>query len=409
VQDAQGNFDYGVIVDGTIEGASHTDLPQAAAYARDVLTRRLEPPKVVRCTTYEPGWYPFLSATVTWGARLLSGLFLVTVLRVRAEGIDPAATTHELPYEVELVEGDVLRQSWVDYYRGQNPALGITWGYTPTETPDTMMQWTTNRQFTAPAAGAGVSVTPSGVAWTNSAYAQVTASTDADWLLTGVVVTTVSAGFFGSTWGDFELDVAVGAAASEVVIATVKGLYVSTDSGYGLLPIPIPIDAIPSGSRVAIRMRKYSTDVTPWAFALTYYKAPIVGNLQTTSQPLKLYPTGTVSLSLSANTTAWASSTWTTVIASAAADLVIAGLHIPVLSNSLSWEIDLAVGAAASEVVIATVKGRNTGGDGSTDWFPLPTPLASVTSGSRLSARVRKSNTTSDQQLLSVAYYEAPL
>jgi hypothetical protein len=128
VQDAQGNFDYGVIVDGTIEGASHTDLPQAAAYARDVLTRRLEPPKVVRCTTFEPGWYPFLSATVTWGARLLSGLFLVTVLRVRAEGIDPAATTHELPYEVELVEGDVLKQSWVDYYRGQNPALGVYMG-----------------------------------------------------------------------------------------------------------------------------------------------------------------------------------------------------------------------------------------------------------------------------------------
>jgi hypothetical protein len=130
VQDVQGNFDYGVIVDGTIEGATHTDLPQAAAYARDVLTRRLEPPKVVRCTTFEPGWYPFLSATVTWGARLLSGLFLVTVLRVRAEGIDPAATTFDLPYEVELVEGDVLKQSWVDYYRGQNPALGVFMGGT---------------------------------------------------------------------------------------------------------------------------------------------------------------------------------------------------------------------------------------------------------------------------------------
>jgi hypothetical protein len=128
VQDVQGNFDYGVIVDGTIDGALHTDLPQAAAYARDVLTRRLEPPKVVRCTTFEPGWYPFLSTTVTWGARLLSGLFLATVVRVQAAGIDPAATTHEMSYEIELVEGDTLRQSWVDYYRGQNPALGVFMG-----------------------------------------------------------------------------------------------------------------------------------------------------------------------------------------------------------------------------------------------------------------------------------------
>jgi hypothetical protein len=131
VQDAQGNFDYGVIVDGTIEGTTHTDLPQAAAYARDVLTRRLEPPKVVRCTTFEPGWYPFLSTTVTWGARLLSGSYLVDTVRVRAIGIDPAATTEELPYELELVEGDALRQSWVDYYRGQNPARGVRWGGAP--------------------------------------------------------------------------------------------------------------------------------------------------------------------------------------------------------------------------------------------------------------------------------------
>jgi hypothetical protein len=141
VQDAQGNFDYGVVVDGTIDGQHHTDFPNGAAYARDVLTRRLEPPQIVRCTTFEPGWYPFLSTTVTWADRLLSGTFLVDTVRVRAVDINPAATTEELPYELELVEGDVLRQSWVDYYRGQNPSRGIRWGgVTPPAEPPLIEQ-----------------------------------------------------------------------------------------------------------------------------------------------------------------------------------------------------------------------------------------------------------------------------
>jgi hypothetical protein len=141
VQDSVGHFDYGVVVDGTIDGQTHTDLVNAAAYARDVLTRRLTPPKIARCTTFEPGWYPFLSTTITWGARLLSGSYMVDTVRVRAIGIDPAATTEELPYEIELVEGDALRQSWVDYYRGQNPARGIRWGVdTPPAEPPLVAQ-----------------------------------------------------------------------------------------------------------------------------------------------------------------------------------------------------------------------------------------------------------------------------
>jgi hypothetical protein len=59
--------------------------------------------------------------------------YLVDTVRIRAIGIDPSATTHELPYELELVEGDGLRQSWVDYYRGQNPARGIRWGGIPSD------------------------------------------------------------------------------------------------------------------------------------------------------------------------------------------------------------------------------------------------------------------------------------
>jgi hypothetical protein len=133
VQLSTGWFDRSILVDGIIDtdAQNHTDLAQAAAYARGVLAERLSPPKVVRCTTFEPGWYPYLSTTVTWAARLLSGSYLVDSVRIRAVDIDPAATTEELPYELELVEGDTLRQSWVEYYRGLNPARGIRWGGLP--------------------------------------------------------------------------------------------------------------------------------------------------------------------------------------------------------------------------------------------------------------------------------------
>jgi hypothetical protein len=59
--------------------------------------------------------------------------YLVDTVRIRAIGIDPSSTTYDLPYELEMVEGDGLRQSWVDYYRGQNPARGIRWGGIPSD------------------------------------------------------------------------------------------------------------------------------------------------------------------------------------------------------------------------------------------------------------------------------------
>jgi hypothetical protein len=126
VQDSNGDFDRAVVVDGTIDGSLQTDLPQAAAYARDVLFRRLTPPKVVRCTTREPGFYPYITATVSWSARLISADYFVDTVRVRAVGIDPAATTHELFYELEMTEGDALRKTWLDEARPPTP--GIQWG-----------------------------------------------------------------------------------------------------------------------------------------------------------------------------------------------------------------------------------------------------------------------------------------
>jgi len=124
-----GYFDWQLLRDGVLEDATNqTDLAQAAGYARELLSRMVVAPKVVRGTTYTPGWYPFLSATIVWPERLLDGPFLVETVRIRQVDIDPATTTHELPYELEMVEGDRLRQSWIDYYRGENPARGIRWG-----------------------------------------------------------------------------------------------------------------------------------------------------------------------------------------------------------------------------------------------------------------------------------------
>jgi len=406
-QDAVGWFDYAAVIDQRItEEEGHTDLPGARAFASAELAKRLTPPKRVTCTTRIPGHYPLLLVPMNFPDRQVVGNYLVTETRIRHSTIDENGDQQPLFYELVLWEGDSLGESWVQHFRGRNPSQGIRWGAVP---PVTQMQWTTNRQFVEPAAGQGLAVTPSGGFYTDSAYVELVASTAEAWVLTGAVVTDLYAYFFSGTLGHFALDIAVGAAASEVVIATVRGSNLGQGTGRGIMQIPIPVAAIPAGSRIALRMRKYGTDTTPWRFAITYYKAPIVGNLQTTTSALKFEPNG-AHIDVNANATPWANGTWTTIIASAAADLTIAGVQLPGSSASRDWEIDIGVGAAASEVVIATLKGySNAGGlaDG-VNWYPFPTPLDIVPAGERVSARFRKSDTGSGCPI-ALAYYENPL
>ncbi len=265
------------------------------------------------------------------------------------------------------------------------------------------MQWTTNAQFAAPAAAAGVSVTPANSAWTNSAWVTVLDPLPADCVLTSVIIET-----YGTT-NHFELDIGLGGAGSEVVKTTLAGWCGDTSfNGPGAIRLPLPLDGLTSGGRLAIRMRKPGTSVTAWVFSATYLQKPIVGDLQVSSQPMKCSAPAAVATTLPTNTTSWANGTYATLIASTAAALVIVGAVIPVTGTD--YEIDIAVGAAASEVVITTLRGFDgTSLAGGPCWLPFESPLDNIATGVRVAGRWRKSGTGAGTGLLKLVYLEKPL
>ena len=126
---AVGWFDYGALVDQFVTDENgHTDLAEARAFAQAELARRLEPAKRVTCTTRIPGHYPLLTVPMNFPDRLVTGDYLITETRIRMSTIDETSDEQPLFYELVLMEGDALGESWIQYFRGRNPSQGIKWG-----------------------------------------------------------------------------------------------------------------------------------------------------------------------------------------------------------------------------------------------------------------------------------------
>lgn len=267
-----------------------------------------------------------------------------------------------------------------------------------------MAQSTTNAQFTAPAAAAGAAITPNATAWANSAYADLLASVSAAAVLTGIVVYPTT-----NVTAEFELDVATGAAGSEVVIATIKGKFlgnVAWETAY--VPVPVPIDHIANGTRLAARLRKSGTDVNVWRVAITYLKKPIAGTLLTTAQPVKVTAAGGPMTVLNTNSANWVNTTWKELITSTATAIVLTHYVAPPFAGNMEAEFDIGVGAAGSESVITTVRIRAQSNDGGPWIVPFVNPLDAIPTATRVAARWRGTNTFSSGPF-GLCYVEKPL
>ncbi len=108
-----------------------------------------------------------------------------------------------------------------------------------------------DRQYCAPSAAAGVTITRNATNWANGTWVEISASTPEAWVLTGVQLVSLST----SPFYEMEMDIGVGAAASEVVIATICGWVINSNASTPYFIFPIPIDAIAASSRVSARMR----------------------------------------------------------------------------------------------------------------------------------------------------------
>jgi hypothetical protein len=268
-------------------------------------------------------------------------------------------------------------------------------------------QYTTNPHKTAPSAADGVSVSPSGVAWTAGSWVTVIASAAADSVLTGIVARSTDNANL-----EFEVDVAVGAAAAEVVIATFKGRRngnaFNTDGNGFHMRASIPVDAIASGARVAVRVRVSTTSTTAWNISATYYEKPIVGNLDVSASVLKVVPSAALLATVTSGVTSWVATGWVELIASTSAAIVVDGIITANANNNIDWEVDIGVGAAASEAVVFTFRGRTAGSVSGPGYTPLECPFDGIGAGARVAARVRINSAFAAMQM-GLSYREKPL
>lgn len=253
-----------------------------------------------------------------------------------------------------------------------------------------------------PAAANSVTITSSSTAWNNSSWVELENSLANDSALMSITVC-------HATTADlqFEVDIGVGAAASEVVIATVKGRtnIVLADVGEDCnFNMPIPIEALSSGDRVAARIRTNASSTFDFRVAITVAETPLTTGLLTTANPLKVEPSAAAMATATSSGTPWANASWATLMASAPADLVIVGVAITV--NTAQWEVDLGIGAASSEAVIATIRGVQDLTMNSQIMFPIP--LDVVSSGDRVAIRVRENLATRTARV-AMMYLEKPL
>lgn len=265
-----------------------------------------------------------------------------------------------------------------------------------------------NAQLTFPSAASSVTLTPSGTAHVYGAWAEIAASAPSDLLLTGIDVK--PDGSNNDSYVDIEIG--VGPAGSEVGISTFgfhpRGLggFVSTDSLLSNIRASIPVSGISSGDRIAARIRRGTTSAATIPVAVHAIAAPLDGDLETTAQPLQITAQ---EISASAHaTTPWTSGAWVELIASTAAAIVINHLVARGSDSGQPFEIDIGVGAAGSEVVVATVPGQGGGWPTGTGVHELPVLFDNIAAASRVALRAR-SNAANTNFALRLGYYEKPL
>ena len=208
----------------------------------------------------------------------------------------------------------------------------------------------------------------------------------------------------GLTGVNFLVDIAVGAAASEQVI--LPNLIIPGSAGtYTCIQVPIEI---PVGSRVAVRV-----SATTGASACYISVSGVTGNMWGSPPGGYIQDLATVLASgrgagLDAGAVANTyPATWTQVIASTTAQVSAISAIVGANNNSATvgalWRLQIGVGAASSEQVIAELAfGSSTIHINSTPSFWLP---ADIPTGSRIAARVRSSTVDATDRVCQLGLY----
>jgi hypothetical protein len=203
--------------------------------------------------------------------------------------------------------------------------------------------------------------------------------------------------------------VAVGPTGSPTVVATVRGRGPTQLWGHGRQPIPVPIDAIPSGQPVLGRMRKSGTSTAAWTWAIQFYKKPIAGNLETTTRQLRSLPSAAAAIALNTSASGYVFGTWTQLTSGAPVDMALAAIICSQPVATQWFELEIGKGPSGSETVVTRVKGFNSDAWVNPGYIALDNPVTGILAGNRVVARWRKSGTNTTQMDVAIQYYEVPL
>lgn len=276
------------------------------------------------------------------------------------------------------------------------------------------LQWAAGIDFVAASTTYGATLTASASANTKGSYTQLISSTaqSASWIEVTIKGATANSSVL--------IDIAVGAAGSEIVVIPNIVYITAATVQTRHFNVAVPC-SVPAGSRIAARCQAITGSHTaivavrlfadvqgahaPGATGYDAYNIATTGSVVTDSTD----PGG------SANT----KGAYTQLTASTSRDYQ--GFFLSVGPNNLStssitlpkWALDIAVGAAGSEIVIMADQNLYSATTSSAVAPVLPGALGYypifIPKGSRVAARAQCSVTTATGRLLGIGFYGCPL
>lgn len=283
----------------------------------------------------------------------------------------------------DLTGGGTGNQLIVNVYYVVTPVTSAT-------ATNTIVYTTSVRKVT-PSAATRISITPSSTSLADSAWVEVTASAPADWAPCAIAFDPAVSGVY------FAFDLGVGAAGSEVVIATISGSLSQENTCLNhRVPWQVPVSAVTTGDRVAIRMRKSGTDVNTWAVAIEYFETPMTGNAVVATVAPRLLGGGDAIVGSATDDaySLWSHQTSDTPITT---DLVVSGLAPTNVPVYVPYELTMGTGGngAETDVYVQRAQSLNVSALGAGGiYYQLCIPMPTVRANTSLAFRLRKDLTS---------------
>jgi len=325
-----GWFDYTIMSARKVDNEDHWEWVETVGYLRDLITKDVESKRTVMLTTHEHGIYPFIQADLNFPERLIFGPYICEKVEIAPIGADKTLTDKELAYNCTFRK-DYFGKKEFDFWR---PVSQIRWGEGEQPLPPDF-QWSASREYVLPGEQTGFVLNPLGE-WEWTDWLEVNPSMFSAAILTGIVIERTDAYQpYGSWTKKFEVEVAISVDGGDPeTIARFKGYSRDTAGGAetGTMRLMTPVDNIPQGCRLLMRMRDSSggflSVIEPWEISLQVYFKPVTGNVQTTPYVQEVSTPGEDFTVVTTNATPNTFSAWTEIIEEFTYDALVTALML---------------------------------------------------------------------------------